>query len=60
MTHLLHILSSLLPSIGSQHDRDAAYLAGAGDIHDLERRMREIDARGRRSWSPIEFGLYAR
>ena len=60
MTTLLNLLTSLLPSIESQHERDQAYLAGAVDIHDLERRMREIDARGRRSWSPIEYGLYPR
>lgn len=60
MTHLLNILSSLLPAIESQRDRDEAYLGGAVDLHDLERRLREIDERGRRTRSPIEFGLYVR
>ena len=60
MTKLLNILKSLLPSIESQKDRDEAYMAAAVDLYDLERRMREIDERGRRNWSPIEHGLYAR
>lgn len=36
-----------LPAIQSQQERDDSYLAEAVDIYDLERRMREIDARGR-------------
>jgi Protein of unknown function (DUF3563) len=60
MTNLLNFLKSLLPSIESQQERDEAYMAQAVDIYDLERRMREIDERGRRDWSPIAAGLYAR
>jgi len=60
MTSLLKFLKSLLPAVESQRDRDEAYMAGAVDIYDLERRMREIDERGRRNWSPITCGLYAR
>ena len=60
MTTLLNLLKSLRPSIESQQDRDDAYVAGAVDICDLERRLREIDERGRRNWSPIASGLYAR
>lgn len=60
MTTLLNILKSLRPSIESQQERDAAYMAGAVDLNDLERRMREVDARGRTNWSPIAYGLYAR
>ncbi len=60
MTNLLNILKSLLPTIESQSERDEAYMAASVDLHDLERRMREIDERGRRSWSPITHGLYAR
>ena len=60
MNTLLNILKSLRPSIESQQERDDAYMAGAVDLHDLERRMREIDARGRTNWSPIAHGLYAR
>lgn len=60
MSKLLKLLKSLLPSVESQKERDEAYMAGAVDIYDLERRMREIDERGRRNWSPIVHGLYAR
>lgn len=60
MSSLLNLLKSLLPAVESQRDRDEAYMAGAVDIYDLERRMREIDERGRRNWSPIACGLYAR
>lgn len=60
MTKLLNLLKSLLPAIESQKERDEAYMADAVDIYDLERRMREIDERGRRNWSPIVHGLYAR
>ena len=59
MTTLLNLLKSLRPSIESQQDRDDAYVAGAVDICDLERRLREIDERGRRDLSPIAHGLYA-
>ena len=47
MSKLLRLIKALLPSLPSQHKRDEAYLAGAADICDLERRMREIDTRGR-------------
>ncbi len=60
MTHLLSILKFLVPSVESQTERDEAYMAEAVDIYDLERRMREIDERGRTNWSPIAHGLYAR
>ena len=60
MSNLLNFLKSLLPTIESQHERDEAYMAQAVDIYDLERRMREIDERGRHGWSPIVHGLYAR
>jgi hypothetical protein len=60
MTKLLSLLTSLLPSIESQRERDEAYMAGAVDLHDLERRMREIDGRGRSNGSLITAGLYVR
>ncbi|MBX3604341.1 MAG: DUF3563 family protein [Piscinibacter sp.] len=59
MQDLLNLLHALLPRVASQQERDAAYLAAAADTPDLERRLREIDARGRR-WSPLEHGLYPR
>lgn len=59
MSHLLSILRSVLPTIESQAERDEAYLAASVDLRDLERRMREIDSRGRDT-SPIAAGLYVR
>ena len=47
MSNLLSFLKALVPSMQSQRERDEAYLAEALDIYDLERRLREIDARGR-------------
>jgi hypothetical protein len=60
MSSLIQLLRSLLPSVESQSDRDEAYLAGAMDIHDLERRMRSIDNRGRDRDAAITVGLYNR
>ncbi|MEO5883159.1 MAG: DUF3563 family protein, partial [Caldimonas sp.] len=56
MINLLSILRSVIPSVESQSERDEAYLAAAVDLRDLERRMREIDGRGRTNWSPIASG----
>ncbi len=60
MSNLLSLLRSVLPTIESQAERDEAYLAAAVDLRDLERRMREIDDRGRAQASPIASGLYVR
>ncbi len=60
MTPILQFLKSLLPVVESQRDRDEAYLAESVDIHDLERRMRSIDERGRNRNGGIALGLYAR
>jgi hypothetical protein len=60
MKTLLKFLESFLPVIEPQRERDERYLAGAVDIYDLERRMHDIDARGRGRQSPIAVGLYAR
>ena len=60
MSSLLHFLNALLPSIESQHERDEAYLAESTDIYDLERRMRDIDDRGRGANCGITVGLYSR
>jgi hypothetical protein len=57
MTKLLQLLKSLLPVVKSQQEQDEAYLADSIDIYDLERRMREIDQRGRSSASALVFGL---
>lgn len=60
MSSLLSFLHAMLPSIESQAERDEAYLARAVDIHDLERRMRDIDDRARGRDSGITVGLYNR
>jgi hypothetical protein len=45
MSTFLRFLAALAPRFQSQHDRNEAYLAESGDIYELERRMRELDAR---------------
>ena len=60
MNHLLSILKSVIPSAESQSARDDAYLAGASDLNDLERRVRDLESRARVNWSPIAYGLYNR
>ena len=60
MKTLLSFLKSLLPTLPSPVERDEAYLAQAVDICDLERRVREIDERGRANLPPIARGLHAR
>lgn len=47
MTRLMKLIRTLVPRIGKSAHPDAAYLDEAVDIPDLERRMREVDAR---SW----------
>ena len=49
LKNIYAIFTALLPRMPHQQDRDDAYLAEAVDIYDLERRMRELDQRGRYS-----------
>ena len=37
----------------TERERDAAYLGAAGDLHDLEFRIRELDQAGRRTRGPF-------
>jgi hypothetical protein len=60
MTTIYQLLKSFLPSIESQQERDEAYLSDAVDLYDLERRMRDIDDRGRHVPAPMTLGLYTR
>jgi hypothetical protein len=60
MSDLQTFLKSLLPTIHSQHERDEAFLAGAVDMCDLERRLHEIDDRASRQTTNLAVGLYAR
>ena len=60
MSKLFGLIQAILPEIEPRQARDEAYLAQSVDIYDLERRMREIDGRGRLEASPIASGLYVR
>ena len=49
MSILHKFIEALFSSVPSLRETKQDYLAEAVDIYDLERRMREIDARGRGS-----------
>ena len=57
MSRLLGLIEAILPEIEPQQARDQAYLAESVDIYDLERRMREIDQRGRSAANGLTFSL---
>ena len=57
MSKLIGLFRALLPEIEPQQSRDQAYLAQSVDLHDLERRMREIDQRGRVAANELTFSL---
>jgi hypothetical protein len=57
VSKLLGLLQALLPESEPELARSEAYLAQAVDIHDLERRMREIDERGRHAANDLTFSL---
>ena len=54
---LLGLIQAILPEIEPQQTRDQAYLEQSVDIYDLERRMREIDQRGRSAANDLTFSL---
>jgi hypothetical protein len=60
MSSLLQLLKSFVFGSPSRHEADEAYLAESVDIYDLERRMREIDQRGRAPAYGVSLGLYVR
>jgi len=60
MPSLLKLIQSLFVGTPPQRDVDEAYLADSVDIYDLERRMREIDQRGRNPAHGVMLGLYVR
>ncbi len=45
MSKLIAIVHALIPRIQTPAESSQAYLSHAVDIHDLERRMRELDNR---------------
>ena len=55
------ILKALIPELESRQERDEHYLAEAEDDCDLERRLHEIDERGRElDPQALALGLYER
>jgi hypothetical protein len=60
MSTVLRFLKSLFAVIPPQREIDEAYLAQSVDMNDLERRMREIDCRGRSATQGVMLGLYVR
>jgi len=60
MSHFVDFLRTLVPFMRSQRDRDETYLAEAMDLYDLERRIRQVEARGREATSdaPLRLGLW--
>lgn len=60
MSSFLNFLKSLLPHIKSQQERDESYLSQSIDLNDLERRLRDIDMRGRNKFQAgPAIGLHA-
>lgn len=58
---VVEILKALLPDLESQQERDENYLATSEDDADLERRLHELDERGRDlPAQAITLGLYER
>ena len=52
MTAMLKQLKSLFPILQTTRTQEEAYLGGAMDISELERRMRSLEARSRSlSWA---------
>jgi hypothetical protein len=60
MLSLHKLLKSIFFRAEPRPDVDDAYLAQAVDIHDLERRQRALDERGRNPFGGIALGLYPR
>jgi Protein of unknown function (DUF3563) len=60
MSNFVDFLRTLVPGMRSQRERDEGYLAEAMDLYDLERRIRQIEARDReaRSDAPLGLGLW--
>ena len=57
MTNFLGFLRTLVPFMRSQRERDETYLAEAMDLYELERRIRQVEARGREARSDVPLGL---
>jgi hypothetical protein len=57
MSNFVDFLRTLVPGMRSQRERDEGYLAEAMDLYDLERRIRQIEARDREARSDVPLGL---
>lgn len=57
MSTLKALLQALILPMASQSERDEAYLNQSVDLRDLERRMRELEARGRADTMGLVQGL---
>jgi hypothetical protein len=57
MSNFVDFLRTLVPGMRSQCERDQSYLAEAMDLYDLERRIRQIEARDREARSDVPLGL---
>lgn len=57
MSILKALVKAFIPQVASESERDAAYLNQSVDLRDLERRMRELDARGRADTMGLVQGL---
>lgn len=60
MFKLIELIQALLPRFETQAERDQTSLNEAVDIHDLERRMREIDGRASTLATGLRLGLVLR
>jgi hypothetical protein len=58
MSTLMELIQSLVPHIPDQAERDQAYLDHAVDLSDLERRLREVEARGCADTPGLVQGLF--
>jgi hypothetical protein len=58
MSSLIQLFQALVPHLPSEDERDEAYLNQAVDLRDLERRMREVEARGRADTVGLVQGLF--
>jgi hypothetical protein len=56
MSRLIALIKALIPHFKSQSELDEAYLCGAANVFDLERRMRLVDIAARDNARSLIFG----
>ena len=57
MSKIIGLIKTLLSSSQSRKDRDESYPEESADVHDLERRIRDVDGRSRNSLPGLQYGL---